>query len=80
METVTLTVPESQIVEWVRQLSPQTKRTVLRILIPELDELESLVDYGTQRIRQRCAERGLDWDSLSEDERQELIDKLLHEA
>lgn len=80
METVTLTVPESQIVEWMRQLSPQTKQTVLRVLIPELDELESLVDYGSQRIRQLCAERGLDWDSLAEDERQELVDKLLHEA
>ena len=80
METVTLTVPESQIVEWVRQLSPQTKQTVLRILIPELDELESLVDYGSQRVGQICAERGIDWDNLSEDERQKLVDQLLHEA
>lgn len=80
METITLTVPESQIIEWVRHLSPQTKQAVLRALIPELDELEALMDYGSQRMRQLCAERGLDWDSLSEDERQQLIDELLHEA
>jgi hypothetical protein len=80
METITLTVPESQIIEWVRQLSPQTKQAVLRALIPELDELEALMDYGSQRMRQLCAERGVDWDSLSEDERQQLVDKLLHEA
>lgn len=80
METVTLTVPESQIVEWVRQLTPQTKHRVLRVLIPQMDELESLVDYGSQRIRQLCAERGIDWDTLSEDERQKLVDELLHEA
>jgi hypothetical protein len=80
METITLTVPESQIIEWVRQLSPQTKQAVLRALIPELDELEALMDYGSQRMRQLCAERGVDWDSLSEDERQKLVDELLHEA
>ena len=28
METITLTIPESQIIEWVRQLSPQTKQAV----------------------------------------------------
>jgi hypothetical protein len=80
METITLTLPESQIIEWVRQLSPQTKQAVLRVLIPELDELEALVDYGSQRMRQICSERGLDWDSLSENERQQLVDELLHEA
>lgn len=53
---------------------------VLRVLIPELGELESLVDYGSQRIRQLCAECGLDWDSLSENERQKLVDELLHET
>jgi len=80
METVTLTVPESQIVEWVRQLSPRAKQAVLRALIPEMDEFESLVDYGSQRVRQLCVERGLDWDGLAEDERQKLVDELLHEA
>jgi hypothetical protein len=80
MQTVTLTVPESQLIEWVRQLSPQSKQAVLRALIPNLDELEELVDYGNQRIRQICAERGLDWDRLTEDEREQLIDQLLHSA
>ncbi|GAB4543566.1 MAG: hypothetical protein Kow0063_36820 [Anaerolineae bacterium] len=80
METITLTVAESQIIEWIRQLSPQTKQAVLRVLIPELDKLEVLVDYGTERMRQLCAARGMDWDSLSEEERQQLIDELLHET
>ena len=80
METITLTLPESQIIEWVLQLSPQTKQAVLRVLIPELDRLDALVDYGSHRMRQFCAEQGLDWDSLSEDERQQLVDELLHEA
>jgi hypothetical protein len=79
METVTLKIPESQIIEWVRQVSPAAKRAVLRTLIPYLDEFENLVDYGDKRIRALCAERGLDWDSLAWEEREQLVDKLLHE-
>ena len=79
-ETVTLTVPESQVIEWVRQLSPKAKLDVLRILVPKLDELEALVDYGSQRMRDLAADRGIDWDSLTENERERLIDELLHES
>ena len=80
MGLVTLKVPESQMVEWVQQLSPAAKRAVLRALIPQLDELEALVDRDAQRARELCAERGLDWDSLTEEERQRLVDDLLHES
>jgi hypothetical protein len=79
-ETITLTVPESQVVEWVRQLSPEAKLNVLRILVPKLDELEALVDYGSQRMRALAAGRGIDWDALTEREREDLIDRLLHES
>ena len=80
MGTITLEIPESQVIEWVRQLSPKAKRLALKALIPRLDELETLVDYGSQRMRSLCAERGLEWDSLTEDGRQRLVDELLHET
>ena len=80
MSTVTLEVPESQLVQWVQQLPPAAKQSVLRALISGLDDLESLVDYGSERIRELCARRGIDWDKLSDDERQRLVDDLLHEA
>ena len=80
MSVVNLTIPESQIVELAQQISPAAKRAVLRTLIPQLDELEDLVGYGDQKIRALCAERGLDWASMSEDEREQLIGELLHEG
>ena len=80
MGVITLEIPEAQLVEWVRQLSPAAKQSVLKALIPRLDELDALVDRGSQRMRALCAERGLDWDELTEDERERLIDDLLHEA
>ena len=80
MGTITLEIPESQVVEWVQQLSPVAKQAVLRALSPRLDELEAGVDYGSPRVREICAERGLDWNAVTEEERQQLIDELLHEA
>jgi hypothetical protein len=80
MQTVMLEVPEAQIVRWVRQLSPAAKRSVLKILVPRLDEVDSLVDYGEQQVRELSARRGLNWDRLTEDQREQLIDTMLHEA
>ena len=79
MGRVTVEVSESQVVEWVQQMSPEAKHEVLRALIPRLDAFEALVDYGSERIRALCAERGLDWDSMTERERERLIDGLLHD-
>lgn len=79
MATITLEVPESQVVEWLRKLPPATKRTVLLALVPGLDELDALVDYGSKRMRDLCARRGMDWDRLTEEERLRLVDDLLHE-
>jgi hypothetical protein len=80
MGAVKLEIPESQVVDWAQQVSAEAKRAILRALIPRLDEFEGLVDYGNQRIRALCAERGIDWDSLSESEREHLVDDLLHET
>jgi hypothetical protein len=75
---VTLTVPESQIVEWVQQLTPTAKQTVLRALIPTLDDYEALVTYGSERARAVAARHGLNWDNLDEHQREQLIDGILH--
>jgi len=80
MPTATLQLTEDQVVDLVRQLSPTQKLSVLRLIIPEMDRMDSLVEYGSQRMREICAERDVDWDSLGEPERQALIDKMLHEA
>jgi hypothetical protein len=76
---VTLTVPESQMVEWVQQLTPAVKRSILRALIPTLDDYEALVTYGNERVRGLASRRGLDWDQLDEPRREQLIDDLLHQ-
>jgi hypothetical protein len=61
-------------------MSPEAKHEVLRALIPRLDALEALVDLGGERIRALCTERGLDWDSRPEQDRERQIDKLVHKG
>jgi hypothetical protein len=53
---------------------------VLKALIPRLAQSEQLVDYGESRIRLLAIQRGLDWDAMNEDEREALVDDLLHEG
>lgn len=80
METITLEIPEKQLVEWVQRLSPSVKQPVLRALIPEMDALEQLLQYGNERIHEVAAQRGIDWESLNEQQREKLINDILHEA
>ena len=75
---VTITVPEAQIVEWIKQLDPAVQRDILRALIPTLDDYEALVTYGSERAREVAGRQGVDWDKLSEHERELLVDDVLH--
>jgi hypothetical protein len=80
MPSVKMEIPESQVVKWVLELSPGAKQAVLRLLIPQVDEMEALITRGNQRIREICRARGRNWDDLSEVEREQMVDDLLHEA
>ena len=80
MATVNLELPENEVIELVRQLSPQAKRRVLQALIPDMDKLDILMEYGSTRMHALCAERGIDWDSLGKEEREHLVDTWLHEG
>lgn len=78
MSTSQLTI--EQIVQLVKQLPSRGKRAVLMALAEEREkERDTLLEYGETRIRHICAQRGLDWASLTDEERERLIDDLLHE-
>jgi hypothetical protein len=63
----------------------QVIRPPTGVILPE-GEIEVVVRprpnrmaRSEDRLRQVCAQRGLDWDKLTEDERERLIDDLMHE-
>ena len=39
----------------------------------------ALMTYGEEQARQLCASRGLDWDAMTEVEREDFVDDLIHE-
>lgn len=79
MTLVNVQLSESQIVRAVRKLSPEGKQAILRTLISGMDEGERLVEYGEARIHTLAAARGLHWDAMTNEERERLVDELLHE-
>jgi len=78
--TATLELTTEQIVALYAQMDAQVQRTVLYTLAASASakrqERMGLVEVA---LRRRTAERGLNWDTMDEDERLTFIDNLVHE-
>jgi hypothetical protein len=79
MSTMTIELSEDQVLRLFEQLSPLAQLAVLKRLILDFDRWEALLDDGAARMRKLCKARGIDWDRLTEDERLQLVDTILHE-
>jgi hypothetical protein len=78
MPTVELTM--EQVLALVKQLPPEQKQSVLMMLAEEgRAQREERLVYAEAQLRRLCAERGLDWDAMGDDERETFIDDLIHE-
>ena len=75
-----LELSDQQVVDLVKQLPPQRKRSALMALAEETaarrNERIQLVE---SQIRRACFERGRDWDKMPEGERESFLDDLVHE-
>ena len=80
MTTLTISLSDQQVINLVEQLAPQSKRELLFRLVrsvwPEWAKVVSEVEPQARRI---AAERGLNWDALSDEERIALVDDIVHE-
>lgn len=75
-----LNLSNDQVIELVKQLPPEDKQAVLEVLIADRDSWwDGMLMRGEQQLRIICAERGLNWDSMNEDEREAFVDDLMHE-
>lgn len=75
-----LELTEAQVMDLFKQLSPQQRKAALLTLAGSSEEQrrERLLD-GENRLREVCAKRGLDWDKMSDEERLNFVDDLVHE-
>lgn len=78
MPTITLT--NEQVLDLVKQLPNDQQIEIFKFLIfQQWGKWESLSSYGADKIRLTARERGYDWDSMNEEERETLIDEIVHE-
>ncbi len=76
----TLELTDEQVVELVKQLPPERQRAALLALAEGATQSrEQRMKYAEEQLRRACAERGLDWDKMSEDQREAFVDDLGHE-
>lgn len=75
-----LELTNEQVISLVRQLPAARKRDVLLALALDAEtQWNERLQLGESQLRRLCSERGLDWDRLSEDQREEFVNRLLHE-
>lgn len=76
-----LTLSNDQVVAIVKQLpSEQQAEIFYFLLLQQWGQWEMLSRYGADKVRVVAQERGFDWDMMTEDEREEFIDNVVHEV
>ena len=77
---LTLELTTEQVIDFLQQMPPEEKFLVVRALTKETPaEREERMKYAESKVRELCAQRGLDWDAMTEDERLYFIDDIVHE-
>lgn len=75
-----LELNDEQVISMVRQLPAARKRVALLALAEDAQvRREERMRLGAAQLRRACAERGLNWDRLSEEERESFVVDLLAE-
>jgi hypothetical protein len=75
-----LELTDEQVLSLLRQLPAERKRTALIALAQDAQgRREERLQIGEAQLRKLSTKRGLDWDNMSEDEREDFVNRLLHE-
>lgn len=72
-------VSEQQILDALERLSPKGRREAVRRLVAGASTLDRIIDTLQPRIVELAGQRGLNWSTLSDEERERLVDDILHE-
>lgn len=77
---LTVELTTDQIVSFVQQMPPEERQALLHTVAEQAAaNRASRMARAVDKLRQLCAARGLNWDTMTEDEREELVDNLIHE-
>ena len=77
---LTIKLTTEQVIDFIQQIPPEEKLLVLTTLAEQAHaEHAEQIKYGEAKMRKLCAARGLDWDTMGEEERIDFIDDIVHE-
>ena len=75
-----LTLSNEQVIDLFKQLPEAQQQELFRFLIHrQWGNMEAITDYGTQQAKIVAKERGYDWNTMTEEEKEEFIDKIVQE-
>ena len=78
MANISLT--DEQVIDLFKQLSPERKRAILLTLAEDAQSRrDERMKYAESQLKRLCKEKGLDWEFLSEEEKEAFVDDLIHE-
>ena len=76
---LTVKLTTDQVVGFVQQMPAEERRALLLAIAEQAAaNREARIDHAKAQLRQLCADRGLDWDAMSEAERENFVDDLIH--
>ena len=77
---LTLELTTDQVISLIQQIPPEEKRSVLLALAEQAEANQAArMDYAEAQFRKLCVSRGVNWDTMTEAERENFVDDLIHE-
>ena len=77
---LTVELTTDQVVSFVQQMPPEERQALLLTIAEQAAaNRASRMALAEDKLRQLCAARGLNWDTMTEEEREEVVDNLIHE-
>ena len=77
---VTIELTTEQIIDCIQRMPGEEKLAVVLALAKEsLPRRAGRMKYLESKVREVCTERGLDWDAMTDEERQDFINDVVHE-
>ena len=76
----TLNLTNEQVMELIKQLPIQQQGEIFRfLLLQQWENWEALYSYGHDKIQLIAQQRGYNWYTMTEEEKESLIDEIVHE-
>lgn len=81
MPQLNIKIKDTEIISLVEQLPKKKKQVLLKkLIIQDMLGLEKISGIGRKRFLAFCKKRSINPDLLSEEDKERLVDKVLHEA